>query len=227
MYSIFSLKADVVSDSSCYFCSLGSCLIFLRLGFRIHEMRVIIWSSLHDVWKFSVEHRYISNSWAKCPQMATPCPPDIACWWLCGVPYLGSGRKCLPVFTRLKCSRAWGVWCLSRPKPEVENLWSLECSIAVEPLVFMPCLSNRILKRIPLPTYRTLYQEFITRTTVIELGFSFVKYVVSIVHFEVLCIHLWFPVDRLSLVFLFSKLGSAKQESGQLTTSAWQSTFNY
>lgn len=82
-------------------------------------------------------------------------------------------------------------------------------------------------KRIPLPTYRTLYQEFITGTTVIELGFSFVKYVVSIVHFEVLCIHLWFPVDRLSLVFLFSKLGSAKQESGQLTTSAWQSTFNY
>lgn len=103
------------------------------------------------------------------------------------------------VFGVLYCSWAFGFHALSfKPNPE---------------------------KRIPLPTYRTLYQEFIKGTTVIELGFSFVKYVVSTVHFEVLCVHLWFPVDRLTLVFLFSKLGSAAQEKGQFMTSAWKTKF--
>lgn len=136
--------------------------------------------------------------------MATPCPPDITCWWLSGVPYLGSGRKSLSVFTRLKCSRAWGS--LVRISAQAWGGDSVVCGVlccswafGFHALSFIPNPE----KRIPLPTYRTLYQEFITATTVIELGFSFVKYVVSSIHFEVLCVHLWFPVDRLSRCFSF------------------------
>lgn len=161
-------------------------------------------------------------------QMATPCPPDITCWWLSGVPYLGSGRKCLSIFTRLKCSRAWGS--LVRISAQAWGGESVVCGVlccswafGFHALSFIPNPE----KRISLPTYRALYQEFIAATTVIELGFSFVQYVVSIIHFEVLCVHLWFPVDRLSLVFLFSKLGSTAQENGQVTTSAWKSKFSY
>lgn len=218
----------MVSDSSCYFCSLGSCLIFLRLGFRIHEMGVIIWSSLPAIWKFSVGHSYISNSWAQCPANGN----SLSSWhhllltFWCSIS--GFREKVLVGLYKTQMLKGLGnLVHISAQTWGGESVVRgvLYCSWAsgFHSLSFIPNPE----KRIPLPTYRTLYQEFITGTTVIELGFSFVKYVVSIVHFEVLCIHLWFPVDRLSLVFLFSKLGSAKQESGQLTTSAWQSTFNY
>lgn len=191
-------------------------------------MRVIIWSSLHVVWKFSVEHRYIFNSWAQCPANGN----SLSSWhyllvtfWcsICGFRvevlvglYKAQVLKGLGEFSAyLGPSLRWRVC----------GLWSavLQLSLWLSCLVF----HTKSWKENPLPTYRTLYQEFITATTVTELGFSFVKYVASIIHFEVLCVHLWFPVDRLYLVFLFSKLGSAAQEYGQFTTSAWKSKFSY